>query len=129
MSPLIAAAFGLPTGGGGLVLDGRVLQCADCGAQFEFGVEEQQRFAARGFAEPKRCRPCRDVKRRRQVDPGGPRRHDGVERPASQAPRQRTPATMHTATCTVCSEPTEVPFVPDGVRPIYCLPCLKQRTR
>jgi CxxC-x17-CxxC domain-containing protein len=36
---------------------------------------------------------------------------------------------MHSATCTVCASVTEVPFRPDGVRPIFCLPCLKQRTR
>jgi CxxC-x17-CxxC domain-containing protein len=36
---------------------------------------------------------------------------------------------MHTAVCTVCNAATEVPFQPDGVRPVYCLPCLKQRTR
>jgi CxxC-x17-CxxC domain-containing protein len=29
----------------------------------------------------------------------------------------------------VCGTPAEVPFVPDGIRPVYCLPCLKQRTR
>jgi CxxC-x17-CxxC domain-containing protein len=36
---------------------------------------------------------------------------------------------MHTATCSVCGVATEVPFVPDGVRPVYCLPCLKRQTR
>jgi CxxC-x17-CxxC domain-containing protein len=36
---------------------------------------------------------------------------------------------MNLTNCTVCGAQTEVPFVPDGVRPVYCLPCLKRQTR
>jgi len=43
--------------------------------------------------------------------------------------RQRAPAQLHAAVCNTCGAATEVPFRPDGVRPIFCLPCLKQRTR
>ena len=32
--------------------------------------------------------------------------------------------------CTACGRPTELPFVPDGVRPVYCREChLQARTR
>jgi len=116
-------------------LDPRSYACVECGAQFEFTDEEQRRFEARGFAPPKRCKPCRDAKRRRQAGPpntggrGGGRRREGGEPGSAPAARPRDPATMNPANCTVCGEPTEVPFQPDGVRPIYCLPCLKQRTR
>jgi CxxC-x17-CxxC domain-containing protein len=110
-------------------LDARLLPCTDCGAQFEFTVEEQERFTARGFSEPKRCKRCRDVKRRRQAERDGARRPESAPRPSGPAARQRPAATMHPAKCTVCGDATEVPFVPDGVRPVYCLPCLKQRTR
>lgn len=41
----------------------------------------------------------------------------------------RPPATLHATVCTACNSTTEVPFVPDGVRPVYCLPCLKRQTR
>lgn len=97
--------------------------CADCGVEFEFSVEEQQRFRARGYAPPKRCRPCRDAKRGRYKDDVEPKHGAGP----GGAPRETKP--MHPTACTICGEPTEVPFVPDGVRPVYCMPCLKLRTR
>jgi CxxC-x17-CxxC domain-containing protein len=105
------------------------LVCADCGGAFEFSVEEQEQFTARGFASPKRCRSCRAAKRRRQTPEN---RTNGVRSRHAEpppAPRPREPKQMHAATCTVCGEGTEVPFQPDGLRPVYCLPCLKQRTR
>lgn len=39
------------------------------------------------------------------------------------------PRPMFAATCSLCSTETQVPFQPDGVRPVFCLPCLKRRTR
>lgn len=47
--------------------------------------------------------------------------------PPARAVRSRGP--MHTTSCSLCAVPTEVPFVPDGVRPVFCLPCLKKQTR
>ncbi len=102
-----------------------VLGCADCGAQFEFSDDERIRFESLGYAPPKRCKACRDAKRKRQ---GAPGRASAAPRQAAPA-RPRGPATTYPATCTICGAATEVPFVPDGRRPIYCLPCLKQRTR
>jgi CxxC-x17-CxxC domain-containing protein len=104
-------------------LDSRTLVCADCGAAFEFPPDEQKLFAERAFAPPKRCRACRARKRRRATSndhpPPVPR---AARNPAGEAK-------AYTATCTVCGSATDVPFQPDGVRPVYCLPCLKQRTR
>jgi CxxC-x17-CxxC domain-containing protein len=105
-------------------LDSRTLVCADCGAAFEFPPDEQKLFAERAFAPPKRCRACRARKRRRATTPDHPRPAE-PKSPRAPAAESRT----HTATCTVCGAATEVPFQPDGVRPVYCLPCLKQRTR
>lgn len=31
---------------------------------------------------------------------------------------------MHTATCADCNKETQVPFVPDPERPVYCRDCL-----
>lgn len=47
--------------------------------------------------------------------------------PAVRPARPRGP--MHATTCSLCGTDTEVPFVPDGVRPVFCLPCLKKQTR
>ena len=104
-------------------MDSRSLVCADCGATFEFPPDEQKLFAERAFAPPKRCRPCRARKRRRATTPDHPR---PAPRPARA---ESADAAMYATSCTVCGVATEVPFQPDGVRPVYCLPCLKQRTR
>ncbi|MFC1787090.1 CxxC-x17-CxxC domain-containing protein [Halobacteriota archaeon] len=44
----------------------------------------------------------------------GPRRFD------------RAPREMHTVTCADCGTETEVPFKPDGTRPVYCRECYQK---
>ncbi|HIH36724.1 MAG TPA: hypothetical protein HA232_02305 [Methanocellales archaeon] len=44
----------------------------------------------------------------------GPRRFD------------RGPREMHTVTCADCGTETEVPFKPDGTRPVYCKECYQK---
>lgn len=45
----------------------KTLICLDCGAEFEFSVEQQKYFAERGFAsEPKRCKVCRDRRKAKE---------------------------------------------------------------
>jgi hypothetical protein len=39
--------------------DDQTLICCDCGTAFVFARDEQEWFRARGFAKPRRCRPCR----------------------------------------------------------------------
>ncbi len=34
------------------------------------------------------------------------------------------PREMHSAKCSDCGQETEVPFVPDADRPVYCRECL-----
>jgi CxxC-x17-CxxC domain-containing protein len=43
---------------------------------------------------------------------------------ASQGPRR-----MYPATCGECGQPTEVPFLPRGDRPVYCNNCFQKRRR
>ncbi|MCD4843144.1 MAG: hypothetical protein K8R25_01525 [Methanosarcinales archaeon] len=35
------------------------------------------------------------------------------------------PREMHKATCADCGQETEVPFVPDPDRPVYCQECYR----
>ena len=37
------------------------------------------------------------------------------------------PREMHKVTCAECGQETEVPFKPDGTRPVYCRECYRKR--
>jgi len=37
------------------------------------------------------------------------------------------PREMHKAICAECKKETEVPFEPDGTRPVYCQECYRKR--
>ncbi|MHA2366944.1 MAG: CxxC-x17-CxxC domain-containing protein [Candidatus Hodarchaeales archaeon] len=39
----------------------------------------------------------------------------------------RGPREMHKVTCADCGTETEVPFKPDGTRPVYCQDCYRKR--
>ena len=45
------------------------LTCIDCGDGFIFGGRDRDYYAQRGFQPPKRCRPCREL-RKAQSTPG-----------------------------------------------------------
>ncbi len=38
----------------------------------------------------------------------------------------RPPREMHTITCSECGKEAEVPFKPDGKRPVYCRDCFQK---
>ena len=40
---------------------------------------------------------------------------------------QRRPVELTKVNCSKCGEETEVPFKPDGVRPVYCKECYQQQ--
>jgi hypothetical protein len=44
------------------------LHCADCGHKFIFSAENQVYFRDKGYAPPKRCKPCRAVKKQARAD-------------------------------------------------------------
>lgn len=91
--------------------DDRLLTCRDCGKDFVFTAGEQQFYASKGLQhEPRRCVECRS--NRRQAD--------GASRP------QRV---MHDVICNSCGRLTQVPFVPTGSRPVYCLDCFQSARR
>lgn len=39
----------------------------------------------------------------------------------------RPPREMHDVTCSDCGTETQVPFKPDGERPVYCRDCYQKR--
>jgi len=47
-----------------IVFTEKKLICADCGQEFIFTEGEQRYFWSKGLAEPKRCKPCRVIRRR-----------------------------------------------------------------
>ena len=47
-----------------VVFTEKKLICADCGQEFIFTEGEQRYFWSKGLAEPKRCKPCRMIRRR-----------------------------------------------------------------
>jgi len=94
-----------------MALQEKSLQCADCGASFNFTVEEQEFFAKKGYTnEPRRCPTCREARRGQRSGFGG----GG----GSRANRQ-----MYPAVCASCGAETQVPFEPRGDRPVYCSSC------
>ena len=42
----------------------KVLRCTDCGRSFVFTSGEQAYYKSKGLSEPKRCKPCRDLRKR-----------------------------------------------------------------
>ncbi|MDY6966311.1 MAG: CxxC-x17-CxxC domain-containing protein [Halobacteriota archaeon] len=38
----------------------------------------------------------------------------------------RPPREMHKITCSDCGQEAEVPFKPDGTRPVYCQECYRK---
>ena len=40
---------------------------------------------------------------------------------------QRAPRELHKVTCSKCGKETEVPFKPDGERPVYCKECYDEQ--
>ena len=91
----------------------RTLTCQDCSQEFTFSADDQQYHAEKGYTnEPKRCPLCR-ASRRSGGDSGG-----GY----SSGRRE-----MHPATCAQCGKQTQVPFLPSGVRPVYCSDCFSKQ--
>ena len=41
------------------------IKCVDCQSEFEHTERDQQFYQERGFAAPKRCKPCREKKKAR----------------------------------------------------------------
>ena len=84
------------------------LVCRDCNNEFVFSASEQAFYAEKGFLnKPARCRDCRAARKRTQ-DGGNTRQ-------------------MFDAVCEECGQPCQVPFQPNGNKPVYCNNCFQSR--
>ena len=50
------------------VMENIKLICKDCGKEFDFTVGEQRFYEEKGFAQPIRCKECRDAKKARNLE-------------------------------------------------------------
>jgi len=47
------------------------LKCVDCGAEFVFSSREQEFFWSKNLSTPKRCKPCRQLRRAKLIPDAG----------------------------------------------------------
>lgn len=106
------------------------LSCTICGETFMFTEEEQSFYETKGFQPPRKCKPCRDAaKQSRGGGYGGSRGgssygggggYGGGGYGGARPQRQ-----MYDAVCSACGVQTQVPFQPNGSKPVYCRECFQ----
>ncbi len=77
------------------------ITCRDCGSAFTFTEGEQEFYASKDLSAPQRCKDCRQARKSQR---GGPRE-------------------MHDAVCADCGAECQVPFKPNGEKPVLCREC------
>jgi len=88
------------------------IECVSCGKEFVWTAGEQEYYAEKEFSQPKRCRDCREERKRNQENSKG----------------GEVVQTRHTAICDECGEETTVPFKPEkGRGKIYCKKCFRDK--
>lgn len=95
------------------------INCAACGTDFEFSQEEREFYDSKGFQPPRKCKPCRDAAKASRGSSGyggGYGGGGGYGRPQRQ---------MYDAVCASCGVNTQVPFEPNGSKPVYCRDCFQ----
>lgn len=88
----------------------KILKCRECGEDFVFSAGEQEFYAEKGLKnEPARCPACRASYR-------------------NNGSGSKTGRRLYSAVCARCGMVTQVPFEPNGSKPVYCRECF-QRSR
>ncbi len=108
----------------------KTLSCVDCQQEFAFTASEQQFYADRQFSEPRRCPSCRALRKSsRGTDTYGG--NGGNDRNGGYSSRtfDRGPREMFSATCASCGREAQVPFRPNGSKPVYCSDCFSSQRR
>ena len=78
------------------------ITCRDCGNVFTFTEGEQEFYAQKELSAPQRCKDCRAARK-----------------------AQRGPREMHDAVCAECEVDCQVPFKPNGEKPVLCRDCFQ----
>jgi CxxC-x17-CxxC domain-containing protein len=124
----------------------KTLSCSDCRQEFTFTESEQQFYADRQFSEPRRCPSCRAARKAARGSGGsgtsaggygsggygsGGYGSGGYDRGGSDrgfgGGSGRAPREMFSATCASCGREAQVPFRPNGTKPVYCSDCFTSR--
>ena len=105
----------------------KTLVCVDCGQEFAFTASEQQFYTDRQFSEPRRCPSCRAARKAARGNDsyggnGGGSNGGGGSRGFDRGPRE-----MFSATCASCGREAQVPFQPNGSKPVYCSDCFSSQ--
>jgi CxxC-x17-CxxC domain-containing protein len=80
------------------------LVCVDCQEMFLWDAGEQHWYRLMNLSNsPRRCKKCRDK-----------RRSDKKDQPHETTAMR----------CQQCGKPTQVPFAPQGTKPVYCRRCM-----
>ena len=99
----------------------KTITCVDCGSPFVWTAGEQEFYAQKGFTnEPKRCKPCKSMKKAQGGASAGASSGGGFG--TSGGGREE-----FQVTCSMCGKPTTVPFKPILDRPVYCRTCYQER--
>lgn len=81
------------------------ITCSECNEPFPFTEREQEYYTERNLSQPKRCKPCRDLRRQNfGTSRGGDRQRFEI-------------------VCDQCGKPDSVPFKPSSGRPVLCGEC------
>ena len=47
-----------------IVFEDKIIKCCDCQESFKFSAGEQLYYHQKGLIEPRRCRPCRELRKK-----------------------------------------------------------------
>jgi CxxC-x17-CxxC domain-containing protein len=102
----------------------KALTCVDCRQEFVFTASEQQFYADRQFSEPRRCASCRAIRKSERSGTSNSDSYGGYTDRGDRGSRE-----MFSATCSSCGREAQVPFRPNGSKPVYCSECFNTQRR